>query len=90
VYKIKRVKWPPWSFNPSLVPILLQDVNGPCPLLAIVNVLLLRQAITLPLGAGEVTQVNIKALDQKSFKTKRHYVFKQLLKFLSINLGYLY
>ncbi|KAL4548019.1 hypothetical protein Ndes2526B_g07229 [Nannochloris sp. 'desiccata'] len=56
VYKIKRVKWPPGASNPSLIPILLQDVNGPCPLLAIMNVLLLRQSIDLPAGAGEVTQ----------------------------------
>lgn len=64
VYKIKRIKWPPWATNPSLVPVLLQDVNGPCPLLAILNVLLLRGSIALPnSGFGEVTQVSKTLLD---------------------------
>ena len=57
-YRIKRIRFPPWNSNALQIPILLQDVNGPCPLLAIMNVLLLRQAITLPAGAGEVTQVS--------------------------------
>lgn len=35
----------------------VQDVNGPCPLLAIANVLLLRNQIQLPPGVGEVSQV---------------------------------
>jgi len=35
----------------------MQDVNGPCPLLAIANVLLLRNQIQLPAGVGEVSQV---------------------------------
>lgn len=34
-----------------------QDLNGPCPLLAIANVLLLRNQIQLPAGLGEVSQV---------------------------------
>lgn len=55
-YKIKYVKWPPWAASPRTVPILLQDVNGPCPLIAIINVLLLRGTITLPAGAGEIPQ----------------------------------
>jgi hypothetical protein len=55
-YKIKYVKWPPWAASPRNVPILLQDVNGPCPLIAIINVLLLRGTITLPMEAGEIPQ----------------------------------
>ncbi len=39
------------------VPIVLQAANGPCPLLAIANVLLLRGAISLPLGAPDVSEV---------------------------------
>jgi len=74
VYKIKRIKWPPSS--PSLVPILLQDINGPCPLLAIMNVLLLRQSIQLPAGAGEVTQVSefcsIKTIRFNTLRVQRH------------------
>ena len=40
-----------------------QDVNGPCPLLAIANVLLLRGQLQLPAagGVGEVTQVGPRA-----------------------------
>lgn len=76
MYKIKRVKWPPGASNPSLIPILLQDVNGPCPLLAIMNVLLLRQSIDLPAGAGEVTQVSkfflIKTISLKTLRIQRH------------------
>ena len=39
------------------VPVVMQSENGPCPLLAIANVLLLRGNISLPAGASEVTQV---------------------------------
>ncbi len=35
---------------------VLQDINGPCPLLAIANVLLLRNQLQLPAGVGEVSQ----------------------------------
>ena len=38
-------------------PIVLQDENGPCPLIAIANVLLLRGQVSLPAGVGEVSQV---------------------------------
>ena len=38
------------------MPAALQDVNGPCPLLAIANVLLLRNQLQLPAGVGEVSQ----------------------------------
>lgn len=41
---------------------LIQDVNGPCPLLAIANVLLLRNQIQLPAGVGEVSQVRAVAV----------------------------
>jgi hypothetical protein len=37
-----------------------QDVNGPCPLLAIANVLLLRDELHLPAGVGEVSQVGVQ------------------------------
>ena len=40
------------------VPVLLQNENGPCPLLALVNVLLLRGALELGAGATEVAQVS--------------------------------
>lgn len=45
--------------QPDTVPILLQDVNGPCPILAIFNVLLLRGQIQLPKNVGEVSQSKV-------------------------------
>ena len=40
------VKWV--SFNDNKLPIITQNENGPCPLLALLNVLLLRRKIMLP------------------------------------------
>ena len=40
------IKW--IEFNYEQLPILLQNVNGPCPLLAIFNILLLRKRVKLP------------------------------------------
>ena len=51
-YPVKRVR-----FAGKRVPILLQDVNGPCPLIALANVLFLRGKVDLPAGAGEVDAV---------------------------------
>lgn len=51
-YPVKRVR-----FSGKRVPILLQDVNGPCPLIALANVLFLRGKVDLPAGAGEVDAV---------------------------------
>lgn len=56
-YKVKTV-----SFLGRRVPVMLQDVNGPCPLLAIANVLLLRNQLQLPAGVGEVAQVWVGVL----------------------------
>ncbi|EFN59098.1 hypothetical protein CHLNCDRAFT_137880 [Chlorella variabilis] len=50
-HKVKTI-----TFRGRRVPIMLQDVNGPCPLLAIANVLLLRNQLQLPPGVGEVSQ----------------------------------
>ena len=47
-YLIKEI-----DFRGNILPILCQDENGPCPLLAICNVLLLRQAIRLPSSKNE-------------------------------------
>lgn len=52
VYKLKRI-----DFFGRTVPIALQNENGPCPLLAIANVLLLRKQIELPEQAPDVSQV---------------------------------
>ncbi|KAL4859491.1 Ubiquitin carboxyl-terminal hydrolase MINDY-1 [Chlorella vulgaris] len=47
------------NFKGRRVPIMLQDINGPCPLLAIANVLLLRNQLQLPSGVGEVSQARL-------------------------------
>jgi hypothetical protein len=39
------IKW--IEFNFEHLPILLQNVNGPCPLLAIFNILLLRKQVNI-------------------------------------------
>ncbi|GMH37565.1 hypothetical protein BSKO_05438 [Bryopsis sp. KO-2023] len=49
-YRLKRI-----SFHGREVPIVLQNENGPCPLLAIANILLLRGAITLSANAPDVS-----------------------------------
>ena len=49
VHRVKRI-----DFLGRTVPVLLQNENGPCPLLAICNGLLLRGSITLPAGRMEV------------------------------------
>ena len=40
-YEIKVIEW---SESKDRIPILLQDKNGPCPLIALVNTLVLRNA----------------------------------------------
>ncbi|WAR01930.1 MINY1-like protein [Mya arenaria] len=52
---IYHVKW--ISFKNNKLPIITQNENGPCPLLAIINVLLLQKRISLPLQT-EVISVN--------------------------------
>jgi len=50
VYRLKRVR-----YGDKLVPIVCQNANGPCPLIAICNVLLLRGAIALPPSSRDLT-----------------------------------
>ncbi|XP_042223347.1 ubiquitin carboxyl-terminal hydrolase MINDY-1-like isoform X2 [Homarus americanus] len=50
VHKIKKIKW-----QDIEVPIITQNNNGPCPLLAIVNVMILKGQITLPADRSEIT-----------------------------------
>lgn len=52
IYSLKRIK-----FFQRDVPIVCQNENGPCPLLAIVNILSLRNQIKLPAGAEHIDQV---------------------------------
>lgn len=49
---VKRI-----SFFGRSVKIVMQNENGPCPLLAIANVLSLRNELKLPSGIREITQV---------------------------------
>jgi len=57
MHRLKHVQLP----GGRGVPVVMQSENGPCPLLAIANVLLLRGNISLPAGASEVTQVPLWA-----------------------------
>eukprot|EP00250_Pteridium_aquilinum_P028066 c36533_g1_i1 orf=422-2437(+) len=57
VYKTKIVQ-----FLGRSVPIILQNDNGPCPLLAICNVLLLRNNVSLSLDIGEVASSRLLSL----------------------------
>lgn len=45
-------------FMKRRVPIMMQNQNGPCPLLALANVMLLRNQIKLSPDAPSVTQVS--------------------------------
>lgn len=54
-YKIKRVR----DREGQLFQIVNQSLNGPCPLLAIVNVLLLRGNILLPQSSPDVSEVRM-------------------------------
>ena len=56
---IYHVKWVGWRRNSSdplrRIGIITQNENGPCPLLSIVNVLLLRGKLTLPEGCEVIS-----------------------------------
>lgn len=49
-YRLKRI-----SFRGNELPILMQNENGPCPLLALSNVLLLRGSIFVHPDVSEIT-----------------------------------
>ncbi|XP_058085626.1 uncharacterized protein LOC131233064 isoform X3 [Magnolia sinica] len=51
VYKIKVVQ-----FFDSVVPIILQNANGPCPLIALGNILLLRKQLRLDSDMSEISE----------------------------------
>ena len=57
ICKVKRV-----SFFGREVPVIMQNENGPCPLLGIANVLLLRNTLQLPSGAPDISQARLLAL----------------------------
>ena len=41
-YRLKKIQW-----RGNTIPIIMQNINGPCPLLAICNILLLRGSICI-------------------------------------------
>jgi hypothetical protein len=51
--QIYHVKWTGW--NDTRCPVITQNVNGPCPLLSMANVLLLRGKMSLPNGCEVVS-----------------------------------
>jgi hypothetical protein len=55
-FHVKRIRF----FDRS-VKIVMQNENGPCPLLSIANVLSLRSELKLPVGIREITQVRCLA-----------------------------
>ena len=61
-YKLKPLTLP----DGRRLPIVLQAANGPCPLLAIANVLLLRGQITLPVNAPDVSEVIMHACPEQT------------------------
>lgn len=52
-----HLKWVDW--NNRKTPIVTQNENGPCPLIAILNVLLLRAVIEIPEGVEIVTATQL-------------------------------
>lgn len=57
IYQIKKIRWhdPDSIKNPRVSPILVQNENGPCPLVALVNAL----SLTTPADASETTLVQV-------------------------------
>ncbi|VDK46572.1 unnamed protein product [Gongylonema pulchrum] len=60
-YRESRVKW--IDIHGIGFAIVMQNENGPCPLLAVVNVLLLRGQISLPHGSTQVDENHLLLLD---------------------------
>lgn len=58
VYKVKRV---PFGARQD-VPVLMQNLNGPCPLLAIANVLSLRDELSIPSSHTEISNSQLISL----------------------------
>lgn len=56
---IHQIKWV--HFNKKQVPIITQNENGPCPLLALINVLLLQNRVTLSTQSGIVSASQLMA-----------------------------
>ena len=55
--QVYSVKW--ITYNGKTVPIILQNENGPCPLIAIANILFLKQIIQLNSNTDYITSLNL-------------------------------
>ncbi|TQV94339.1 hypothetical protein V2A60_002626 [Cordyceps javanica] len=62
-YQIKNIRWndPAADKNPRVSPILVQNENGPCPLVALVNAL----SLTTPADTPETTLVQVLRLRER-------------------------
>ena len=67
-YKLKPLTLP----DGRRLPIVLQAANGPCPLLAIANVLLLRGQIMLPVNAPDISEVIVMVSHQQTVSCCRN------------------
>lgn len=74
-YKLKPLSLP----DGRRLPIVLQAANGPCPLLAIANVLLLRGQITLPVNAPDISEVIMHVCPQQTMYLVLSSSFRQWL-----------
>ena len=66
---IYHVKWIGW--NSSKIPIITQNSNGPCPMLAIANILLLRGKMTLQDGCEIVSSEQLLETLGKFYRNTR-------------------
>ncbi|KAG6019853.1 hypothetical protein E4U41_003056 [Claviceps citrina] len=77
-YEIKNIKWhdPSSHDNPRTSPILIQNENGPCPLVALVNAL----TMTTPSDSAETTLVEVlRSREQISLHLLLKAVFDELM-----------
>lgn len=77
-YQVKNIKWhdPASAQNPRVSPILVQNENGPCPLVALVNAL----TLTTPYDAGDTSLVEVlRSREQISLNLLLDAVFEELM-----------
>ncbi|KAL7931765.1 hypothetical protein V8C35DRAFT_323582 [Trichoderma chlorosporum] len=77
-YQVKNIRWhdPSSSNNPRVSPILIQNENGPCPLVALVNAL----TMTTPDDIGETALVQVlRSREQVSLSLLLDAVFDELM-----------
>lgn len=77
-YQIKKIRWhdPNCNTNPRTSPILVQNENGPCPLVALVNAL----SLTTPADIPETTLVQVlRSRERVSLNLVLDAVFDELM-----------